>query len=37
VYLPDGDETDVFFLFGVKMRELSSELAWIVETYEVPQ
>jgi hypothetical protein len=31
--LPDGDETDMFTLFGVKMRHESSELAWNVEVF----
>jgi hypothetical protein len=33
VPLPDGDETDLFCLFGLMMRDASSELAGIVETY----
>jgi len=32
VELADGDETDLFDVFGLKMRHMSSELAWVVET-----
>lgn len=33
VPLPDGDETDLFCLFGLMMRDASSELARVVEIY----
>jgi hypothetical protein len=33
VPLPDGDETDLFCLFGLEMHDPSSELAWVIETY----
>ena len=33
VALPDGDQTDLFCFFGLLMRDVSSELAWVVETY----
>src|SRR5438552_2438609 len=33
IRLPDGSETDLFGLFGLMMRDVSSELAWCVETY----
>ena len=33
VPLSAGDETDLFCLFGLGMRDESSELAWVAETY----
>lgn len=33
VPLPGGDETDIFSVFGLEMREPASELAWIADTY----
>jgi hypothetical protein len=33
VALPDGDETELLSVFGLMMRNVSSELAWVVETY----
>jgi len=33
VALPGRDESELLSLFGLMMRDVSSELAWVVETY----
>jgi hypothetical protein len=33
VRLPDGDETDILSVFGLKMHAPASELVWVIETY----
>jgi hypothetical protein len=33
VDLPGGDETELLGLFGIRMRNLSAELAWNAETF----